>query len=118
MDTSRDEIFRVAMSLAELAAALLATLDPDVEAGVEEAWRREIERRASELESGAVERISWSVSSTPFEDTSSRLWRLPINGAGRITGNIDGSRKVEAQDTAGWPRNRPAVLRSSSMAGQ
>ena len=66
MATSRDDIFRGALSLAErdradLIAALIDSLDSEVEEGVEEAWRIEIERRAKELESGAVKSIPWEV---------------------------------------------------------
>lgn len=66
MATSRDDIFRGALSLnerdrADLVAALIESLDSDVEEGVEHAWRIEIERRAMELESGAVQSIPWEV---------------------------------------------------------
>jgi putative addiction module component (TIGR02574 family) len=66
MATSRDDIFRHALSLteedrAELVAALIDSLDGEPEEGVEEAWRIEIERRARELESGAVKTIPWEV---------------------------------------------------------
>jgi len=66
MATSRDDIFRGALSLAErdradLIAALIDSLDSEVDAGVAEAWRIEIERRAKELESGAVQSIPWEV---------------------------------------------------------
>jgi putative addiction module component (TIGR02574 family) len=42
----------------------------DVEEGVEEAWRAEIERRAKELDSGAVQSIPWEV-------VKARLSRAP-----------------------------------------
>ena len=66
MVTNRDDIFRGALLLdeqdrADLIAALIESLDSEVEEGVEEAWRNEIERRAKELESGAVESIPWEV---------------------------------------------------------
>jgi putative addiction module component (TIGR02574 family) len=66
MAISRDDIFRNALSLAErdraeLIAALVDSLDSEVEEGVEEAWRIEIERRAQELESGVVKSIPWEV---------------------------------------------------------
>lgn len=66
MATSKDDIFRVALTLpeserAELIEALLESLDSEVEAGVEAAWRLEIERRAEELDSGAVQSIPWDV---------------------------------------------------------
>lgn len=66
MATSRDDVFRGALSLnerdrAELIAALIESLDSEVEDGVEETWRIEVERRAKELESGAVQSIPWEV---------------------------------------------------------
>jgi len=66
MATSRDDIFRGALSLAEqdradFIAALIDSLDTETEEGVEEAWRVEIERRAQELETGAVQSIPWDV---------------------------------------------------------
>jgi putative addiction module component (TIGR02574 family) len=66
MATSRDDIFRGALSLnerdrADLVAALIDSLDSEIEEGVEDAWRIEIERRAMELESGAVQSIPWEV---------------------------------------------------------
>ena len=66
MVANRDDIFRGALLLdqqgrAELIAALIESLDSEVEEGVEEAWRIEIERRARNLESGAVQSIPWEV---------------------------------------------------------
>ena len=66
MATSRDDIFQGALSLAErdradLIGALIDSLDSEIEEGVEQAWRVEIERRARELESGAVKSIPWEV---------------------------------------------------------
>lgn len=66
MATNRNEIFREALSLrerdrADLIAALIESLDAEVEQGVEEAWRIEIEQRVQELESGAVQSIPWEV---------------------------------------------------------
>ncbi len=46
---------------ADLIAALLDSLDRNVEEGVEEAWRVEIDRRARELEVGAVKSIPWDM---------------------------------------------------------
>jgi putative addiction module component (TIGR02574 family) len=34
-------------------------LDAESEAGAEDAWRIEVERRITELDSGAVETVSW-----------------------------------------------------------
>jgi putative addiction module component (TIGR02574 family) len=66
MATSKDDIFRNALGLpenerADLIGALIDSLDSEVETGVEEAWRVEIERRSAELESGAVQSIPWNV---------------------------------------------------------
>jgi len=63
---SRDKILRKALSLpeqdrADLAGALIDSLDAEVEERVEEAWHAEIERRAKELDSGAVQSIPWEV---------------------------------------------------------
>ena len=64
MAASRDDIFRKALALeesdrAELISALIESLDSETEKGVEEAWQLEIERRARELESGAVQSLPW-----------------------------------------------------------
>jgi putative addiction module component (TIGR02574 family) len=66
MAASRDDIFKKALALeesdrAELVTVLIDSLDSENEEGVEEAWRLEIERRARELESGAVQSIPWDV---------------------------------------------------------
>jgi putative addiction module component (TIGR02574 family) len=44
---------------ADLAGRLLESLDTEVEEGVEEAWRKEVERRMTELDEGVVEPVSW-----------------------------------------------------------
>jgi putative addiction module component (TIGR02574 family) len=64
MAASRDDIFKKALALeesdrAELISALIESLDSETEKGVEEAWQLEIERRARELESGAVQSLPW-----------------------------------------------------------
>ena len=66
MAASREDLFQRALALresdrADLVGALIRSFDSDVEEGVEEAWRVEIERRAHELESGAVKSIPWAV---------------------------------------------------------
>lgn len=66
MAASKDDIYRTALTLpeserAELIGVLLDSLDREVEEGVEEAWRAEIDRRARELESGAVQSIPWDL---------------------------------------------------------
>jgi putative addiction module component (TIGR02574 family) len=64
MARSARELFEEAMRLApEERAALIRflidTLDAESEEDAEGAWRVEIERRIAELDSGAVEAISW-----------------------------------------------------------
>ena len=73
MAASRDDIFKKALGLseadrAELIGVLVDSLDSETEEGVEEAWRLEVERRARELESGAVRSIPW-------DDVKARLAR-------------------------------------------
>lgn len=75
MAASRDDILRNALALperdrADLIGALIDSLDTEVEEGVEEAWRDELERRAQELETGAVQSIPW-------EAVKGRLARAP-----------------------------------------
>lgn len=43
---------------AELAGALLESLDPVTDVDADEAWQTEVRRRIAELDSGAVETIS------------------------------------------------------------
>lgn len=66
MAISRDDIFRKALALApsdrvELVGLLIDSLDEGVEHGAEAAWFEEIDRRAQELESGAVRSIPWEL---------------------------------------------------------
>jgi len=75
MAASRDDIVQKAPSLQESARADLIGipirgLDSDVEEGVEEAWRVEIERRANEIQSGAVQSIPWEVVKERLDRTS------------------------------------------------
>ncbi len=62
MKTELDEVVRQALTLdeqdrAEVAARLLDSLEEDL--GPEDSWAAELERRAAELESGAVQGIPW-----------------------------------------------------------
>jgi putative addiction module component (TIGR02574 family) len=64
MARSARELFEEAMKLdpkerATLMRFLIDTLDADSEEEAEEAWRTEIERRITELDSGAVETVPW-----------------------------------------------------------
>ena len=66
MAFSRDDVFRDALALeqadrAELIGLLIESLDSTTDDGVEAAWLEEIDRRARELESGAVQSIPWEV---------------------------------------------------------
>ena len=63
---SRDDIFQKALSFqdtdtADLIGVLIHSLDAEVEEGVEEGWRIEIDRRAKELELGAGQSIPWEI---------------------------------------------------------
>ena len=73
MARSARELFEEVMRLepderATLMRLLIETLDAVSEEGVEDAWRVEIERRMTELDSGAVEAVTW-------EDLRARLYR-------------------------------------------
>jgi len=73
MARSARELFEEAMRLdpeerATLMRLLIDTLDAESEAGAEDAWRTEVERRIAELDSGAVEAIPW-------EDLRARLYQ-------------------------------------------
>ena len=65
MSPSARELLEQALHLdeserASLAGALIESLHPEAEAGVEEAWERVIERRVRELEAGTAETLPWS----------------------------------------------------------
>ncbi len=67
------DLFQKACDLPEkeratLAGLLIESLDSEWEAGVDEAWGKEIDRRIAELESGEVESIPW-------EEVRTRLLR-------------------------------------------
>ncbi len=53
---------------AELALALIESLDGPADSGVEEAWRREIERRVGQVERGEVQPV-------PGEEVFARVRR-------------------------------------------
>jgi putative addiction module component (TIGR02574 family) len=66
MAISREEVFRKALGLdasdrTELVGLLIDSLDPETEQGAEAAWLQEIDRRARELDSGAVQTIPWEI---------------------------------------------------------
>jgi putative addiction module component (TIGR02574 family) len=64
MTQEAQELLQKALALpeqerAELAGNLIASLDKIVDQDAEAAWQQEIVRRAREVESGAVETVSW-----------------------------------------------------------
>lgn len=64
MAVKKDDLYRAALTLdeqqrAELAARLIESLEGATDAGVDQAWRTEIERRMKELDTGAVQAVSW-----------------------------------------------------------
>ena len=65
MSKVADEILTTAMQLsiidrAEIASALLASLDGEPDDGVEAAWAAEIERRIERIKSGAATGQPWA----------------------------------------------------------
>jgi len=64
MERQAVELLRDALALppevrAALIDSLIDSLDQTIEEGTEEAWRREIEIRIEQIDSGAVSLISW-----------------------------------------------------------
>lgn len=81
MDRAQSEIFQSALQLAEdervaLAGLLLSQTDAPADSGWEQAWGREIERRARELDLGAIQAVPW-------EEVRARLIRKLDAGAPR-----------------------------------
>lgn len=65
MAATPKELYEKAMTLsdeerAELVGLLLETLDVGNDSGVEAAWLKEIEKRVTELDSGAIGSIPWT----------------------------------------------------------
>lgn len=65
MNRVPDELLSNALDLsapvrAEIAARLIASLDPDVDDDAEQAWAAEIDRRMAELNAGQVQMIPWN----------------------------------------------------------
>jgi putative addiction module component (TIGR02574 family) len=52
---------------AEIAGALLESLEPPLDPEVDQAWREEVARRVAQLEAGEVETIPW-------EQVRDQLW--------------------------------------------
>jgi putative addiction module component (TIGR02574 family) len=64
MSTKAQAVLTLALDLperdrAEIAAALLDSLEPPAEADVEQAWRQEVARRVAAIDAGEVEMIPW-----------------------------------------------------------
>ena len=64
MERDAAELLRDALTLppearAALIDSLIDSLDQTLEEGAEEAWGKEIERRLQQIDTGAVELISW-----------------------------------------------------------
>jgi putative addiction module component (TIGR02574 family) len=64
MNTKADAVLTLALDLpesdrAEVAAALLESLDPPADADVEQAWREEVARRIAAIDAGEVEMVPW-----------------------------------------------------------
>jgi putative addiction module component (TIGR02574 family) len=73
MERQTESLLKQALTLndaerAEMAAALLESLESPAEPGVEEAWRREIAARIEDLDSGRVATIPWG-------EVRERLWK-------------------------------------------
>jgi len=73
MARSARELFEEAMRLdpeerATLTRLLIESLDAESEEGVDDAWMAEVERRMAELDSGAVQSLSW-------DELRARLYR-------------------------------------------
>lgn len=64
MTRATENLLRRALELsdaerAEIAGALLESLEPQADSGVEEAWRLEVERRVRAMDAGEAELIPW-----------------------------------------------------------
>lgn len=64
MERNTEALLRKALALPEadranLAGALLESLEPSDEAEVEEAWREEVAARIAALDAGEVETVPW-----------------------------------------------------------
>ena len=64
MSTHVTELFAKACNLSEeeratLAGLLIESLESETDPDVEEAWRKEVERRLAELDSGAAKTVPW-----------------------------------------------------------
>lgn len=81
MSRTGDAVLRQALELtdeerAEIAGALLESLEPPSEEGVEEAWREEVARRIAAYDAGEMEAIPW-------ETVRDELWTKMREGRRR-----------------------------------
>lgn len=81
MSRSGDAVLREALELpeeerAEIAGALLESLEPPVDEGVDEAWREEVARRIAAFDAGEIEAIPW-------EKVRDELWAKMSEGRRR-----------------------------------
>jgi putative addiction module component (TIGR02574 family) len=77
MERHAAELLRDALALppegrAALIDSLIESLDETIDAGVEEAWKREIEVRLEQIDNGAVELISWGAARKRLRDRLDR----------------------------------------------
>lgn len=73
MEKHAAQLLRDALALppearAALIDSLIESLDPSIEEDAEEAWRQEIELRLQQIDSGAVELISWRAARQRLRD--------------------------------------------------
>lgn len=64
MERNAEAVLKEALTLpeadrADIAGALLESLEPEQDVDVEEAWRREVATRVAALDAGEVETIPW-----------------------------------------------------------
>jgi len=64
MERNAEAVLKKALTLsevdrAEVAGALLNSLEPEEEADIESAWRQEVAARVAALDAGEVETIPW-----------------------------------------------------------
>jgi len=77
MERQAAELLRDALALppearAALIDSLIDSLDQTIDEGAEEAWRHEIELRLKQIDSGAVELISWADARQRLRDRLAR----------------------------------------------
>ncbi|MDY7093206.1 MAG: addiction module protein [Acidobacteriota bacterium] len=70
MNRKAETVLKQALTLSEadradIAGALLQSLEPTAEADIEATWREEVAVRVADLDAGEAETIPWKVSSRP-----------------------------------------------------